>query len=175
LCDSKDIIARSYLNARHGLKCHVALTKIIIRNLRSTKVSNSNPAIGFRRTSPCYIFVGFLVGLPVGMGVGLRVGLIVGLRVGLIVGLRVGLIVGLRVGLIVGLRVGLIVGLSVSTRRESLCYQGTGSMPCDDATVLVNSNSTVCPGDRAEPGWTTVVAKVKTKNMQRPPRRQGST
>jgi hypothetical protein len=23
----------------------------------------------------------------------------------------------------------------------------TGSMPCDDATVLVDSNSTVCPGD----------------------------
>jgi hypothetical protein len=51
----------------------------------------------------------------------------------------------------------------------------TGSMPCDDAAVLVDSNSTVCPGDRAEPGWTTVVATVKTKNMQRPPRRQGST
>ncbi len=51
----------------------------------------------------------------------------------------------------------------------------TGSMPCDDATVLADSNSTVCPDYRAEPGWTTVVAKVKTKNMQRPPRRQGST
>ena len=60
----------------------------------------------------------------------------------------------------------------------SMCVENhcaTGSMPCDDATVLVDSNSTVCPGDRAEPGWTTVVAKAKTKNMQRPPRRQGST
>ena len=51
----------------------------------------------------------------------------------------------------------------------------TGSMPCNDATVLVDSNSTVCPGDRTEPVWTTVVAKTKSKNMQRPPRRQGPT
>ena len=51
----------------------------------------------------------------------------------------------------------------------------TGSMPCDDTTVLVDSNSTVCPGDRAEAGWTTVVTKAKPKNVQRPPRRQGST
>ena len=51
----------------------------------------------------------------------------------------------------------------------------TGTMPCNDATVPVNGNGTVCPGDLVEPGWTTIVAKAKTKNMQRPPRMQGST
>ena len=51
----------------------------------------------------------------------------------------------------------------------------TGTMPCNDATLPVNGNGTVCPGDLVEPGWTTIVAKAKTKNMQRPPRMQGST
>ena len=66
-----------------------------------------------------------------------------------------------------------ILPMSVVMAVENHC--ATGSMPCNDATVPVDSNSTVCPGDRTEPIWTTVVAKTKSKNMQRPPRRQGPT